>query len=116
MTAPGYLLVLTEEGYTTADGPMPRAEALEVFARWAAGLSPWSGSRLRVIAEAHYQPGEGPYCNTCGDNGFVDDPTGETGTANCPDCNPTVEQVEAATTEYQHWVATSELAPTADQL
>lgn len=48
---------------------------------------------------------EAPDCTTYSDDGFVPDPTGETGTANCPDCNPTLEQAAATTAEYQRWVA-----------
>ncbi len=50
-----YRLVLTEEDYTTADGPMPRAEALAAFDQLAPGGSPNSGSRLRVLSETEYQ-------------------------------------------------------------
>jgi hypothetical protein len=61
-----------------------------------------------------FPPREEPYCTTCSDDGFVDDLTGETGTANCSECNPTAEQAAATTAEYQRWVATGELDPTAD--
>jgi hypothetical protein len=50
-----YRLVLTEDGYTTADGPMPKAEALADFDRLAPHTWPHSGSRLRVMSEAEYQ-------------------------------------------------------------
>jgi len=36
----------------------------------------------------NHPPKEAPDCTTCTDQGFVPDLTGETGTANCPDCNP----------------------------
>lgn len=52
--ADGYVLVLTEEGYTTADGPMPRGQALAEFRRISAGIGPHSPSRLRVMTEAEY--------------------------------------------------------------
>ena len=56
-------------------------------------------------------PKEASDCHTCCDQGFVDDLTGETSTANCPECNPTDEQ--AATVEYQRLVAAG-IDPTAD--
>jgi hypothetical protein len=52
-------------------------------------------------------------CTACCDQGFVPDLTGETGVANCPDCNPTDEQVTATTAEYQRWVDAG-MTPTAD--
>lgn len=58
-------------------------------------------------------PKEAPDCTACCDQGFVPDLTGETGTANCPECNPTDEQVAAATAEYRRLVAAG-LDPTAD--
>ncbi|GGN39006.1 hypothetical protein FHR83_006814 [Actinoplanes campanulatus] len=36
-----------------------------------------------------------PACPTCSDVGFVDDLAGETGTANCYDCNPLPEHKDA---------------------
>lgn len=54
---------------------------------------------------ANVPPKEAPDCTTCCDQGSVDDLTGETGTANCPDCNPTAEQAAVNTAEYQRWVA-----------
>lgn len=50
-----YRLVLTEDGYTTADGPMPKAEAFAEFERFAPHTSPHSGSRLRVVSEAEHR-------------------------------------------------------------
>lgn len=41
-----------------------------------------------------------PDCTACDDQGFVPDLIGETGVANCPGCNPTDEQVAAATAEW----------------
>jgi hypothetical protein len=55
-------------------------------------------------------PREVPDCTTCCDQGFVPDLTGETGTANCPECNPTAEQVAATTAEYQRRVAAGEIS------
>jgi len=51
----GYLLVLTEEGYTTADGPMPHHEALTAFDRFTSGTWPHTSSRLRVMTETEYR-------------------------------------------------------------
>jgi hypothetical protein len=59
-------------------------------------------------------PKESPDCTTCCDQGSVPDPTGETGEANCPDCNPTAEQVTASTAEYQRLVAAGVIDPTTD--
>lgn len=50
----GYVLVLTEEGYTTADGPMPRPEAIAAFDHFTTGTWPQGGSRLRVMTEVEY--------------------------------------------------------------
>src|SRR3954452_9445421 len=44
-------LVLTEDGYTTSDGPMLRDEALAEFGRFAPHVSSASGGRLRVVSE-----------------------------------------------------------------
>lgn len=55
-----------------------------------------------------------PDCTTCDDNGFVPDLTGETGTANCPDCNPTPEQYAAALAEHNRLVATGAIDPHAE--
>lgn len=46
-----------------------------------------------------------PDCTACCDDGFVDDPTGETGIANCYDCNPTPEQAAAAHEELRRQIA-----------
>jgi hypothetical protein len=53
--AGGYVLVLTEQGYTTADGPMPYGEALAAFGRFAPATGPHDSSRLRVMAEDEYR-------------------------------------------------------------
>ena len=50
-----FYVVLTEDGYTTADGPMTKPEAQADFARFASTVSPHSGSRLRVMSETEYQ-------------------------------------------------------------
>jgi hypothetical protein len=73
-----------------------------------------SYSDTAEFAPDEFPPKEAPDCGTCCDQGFVPDLTGETGTANCSECNPTAEQAEAVTAEYQRWVATGELDPTAD--
>ena len=57
-----------------------------------------------------------PDCTDCCDQGFVPDLTGETGLANCPDCNPTPEQVSAAIAEFQRRLEAGEFNPTADPL
>ncbi|MEU4558399.1 hypothetical protein AB0F72_08415 [Actinoplanes sp. NPDC023936] len=44
-----------------------------------------------------------PACSACNDQGFVDDSTGETGVANCYDCNPAPEHVGTDTAEYRRW-------------
>jgi hypothetical protein len=61
---------------------------------------PISGIRVRaalehVVAElAAVDRNNAPFrthpehCGTCGDNGYVPDLTGETGTAACPECSP----------------------------
>ena len=48
-----YRVILTEDGYTTAEGPLARSAALAIFDRMAAG--PGSASVLRVVAEDEYQ-------------------------------------------------------------
>jgi hypothetical protein len=73
-----------------------------------------SYSDTEEFAPDEFPPKEAPDCGTCCDQGFVPDLTGETGTAQCPECHPTAEQSAAATAEYQRWVATGELDPTAD--
>lgn len=54
MSSDRYCLVLTEDGYTTADGPMPKVEALAEFERFSPNTSPHSGTRLRVMSETEY--------------------------------------------------------------
>jgi hypothetical protein len=54
-TTEQYRVILTEGGYTTADGPMTRAAALEDFSRWARYVGPLSGNRLRVVADPEYR-------------------------------------------------------------
>jgi hypothetical protein len=51
----GYVLVLTEDGYTTADGPMPKREALDAFAQFAGFGAPHDASRLRVMTVTEYR-------------------------------------------------------------
>jgi hypothetical protein len=48
-----------------------------------------------------------PDCTTCSDERFLIDLTGETGTANCPHCNPTNEQVNAATAAHLNHIVTN---------
>lgn len=55
MSAEEMRLILTEDGYTTADGPMSKGEALAEFDRFARHVSPRSGGRLRVMSDAEYQ-------------------------------------------------------------
>jgi hypothetical protein len=50
-----YRFVLTEDGYTTADGPMTFAEAQRLFDQFARCVSPHGGSRMRVMTETEYQ-------------------------------------------------------------
>ncbi len=52
---PLYLLVLTECDYTTVDGPMSRAEALQAFRGLARYTNPLQGGRLRVMTEEAYE-------------------------------------------------------------
>nr|WP_221374526.1 hypothetical protein [Actinoplanes polyasparticus] len=63
---------------------------------------------------AGYEGRQEPDCTTCDDQRFVPDLTGETGTAQCPECDPTVEQVAAATAEYERAVATGKVDPAAE--
>lgn len=63
---------------------------------------------------AGYEGKTEPDCTICCDNGFVDDLTGETGTANCPDCNPTAEQAAASEAEWARKVASGEI-PTVEE-
>jgi hypothetical protein len=62
---------------------------------------------------ADYEGKLEPDCTTCDDQGTVPDLTGETGVANCPDCNPTPEQVAATTAELRRRVEAGEYDPTA---
>jgi hypothetical protein len=55
-----------------------------------------------------------PDCTTCCDQRFVPDLTGATGLAQCPDCNPTAEQVEANTMRYDALVAAGAIDPDAE--
>lgn len=49
----GYVLVRTEDSYTTVDGPMPKSEALAAFERITRS---WPHQRrLRVMTEAEYR-------------------------------------------------------------
>jgi hypothetical protein len=50
-----YRLVLTEDGYTTAEDPVDRSAAMALFDRVASGCGPTSGSSLRVVSEEEYQ-------------------------------------------------------------
>jgi hypothetical protein len=52
-----YRVILTEDGYTTADGPMPKAEAETLYDQFAAGAPLSPNSTLRIVAEAEYQAG-----------------------------------------------------------
>ena len=61
-------------------------------------------------------PKEAPDCTTCCDQGFLIDlaAEGHMGSGeNCPDCNPTIEQTEAAAAKYEQLIAAG-LNPTAD--
>jgi len=51
-----YRVVLTEEGYTTADQYPDKVSALAEFARFAPLAGTWSrGGSVRVMGEAEYQ-------------------------------------------------------------
>jgi hypothetical protein len=49
-----YRVVLTEDGYTTAEGPMPKAEAQALYDQ-VGPMSPTPGSRLTLVTETEYQ-------------------------------------------------------------
>jgi hypothetical protein len=50
-----YRVLLTEGGYTTADGPMSKVDAMTDFDQYAPYGSAFSGSFLRVVTEDEYQ-------------------------------------------------------------
>jgi hypothetical protein len=65
----------------------------------------------------HRSPKESPDCATCCDRGVLLDEAaeGHMGSGeNCPDCNPTADQVAAVTAEYERLVAAGVIDPTAD--
>lgn len=49
------MVILTEGGYTTAEGPMTKVAAIGNFDRWASFVTPFSDSHMRVLAETEYR-------------------------------------------------------------
>jgi hypothetical protein len=57
--------------------------------------------QLRWGACAECGPDGGEVCATCNGEGYVVDLTGETETANCPECNPPVEHTDPSKPLYR---------------